>query len=99
MSKSYTKLCEKTRNRFSSLISGEKSPPSKHSSYLEPSSFEKKLNIIYQQNSKILKNMNKLLSGQRKLEERLRKLEEENETEDKDFVNVIISFLTYYTLL
>lgn len=109
-----TKLSEKTRNRFSSLISGDESTPSRQRtttspfevssflSYSETSSFEKKLDIIYKQNSKIFKTLERLLSGQNRLEERLLKIEErlgETKSEDKDFVDVKIKFfniLHYY---
>jgi len=101
-------LSEKTRSRFSSVISGtsNESPSRRPTSLFvidpETPSFDKKLDMIFKQNAKISKNISELLSGQRRLEQQLTNLEEvlrnvnETRPDDKEFVNVIIKFFLHY---
>jgi len=112
-----TSKSEKTRERFSSIISGRESSTSSRQPSARPSTtpfmiddkhpllsqIDKKLDKIFQQNSKISKNIDKLLSRQQSFEEQLAKLEEEfenkNETksnpDNEVFVNVITKFFQH----
>lgn len=92
---------EKSRNRFSSIISGDEPTPSSRQRIVATSppivtenfGNQKLLEKIFKQNLEILKNMDKLEERLEDIEESLKAMNEINvKPEDENFVKVIIKF-------